>query len=194
MDSLAFRPVRAVAFVGEGSSRRGSSLVELLVAAAVMMVGLLAFARTLGGALELGRANRQTAQASAAAQAIVERLFAADAAHVFALYNDDPDDDPEGPGTAPGSRFAVAGLEACAQDAGLGGRIYFPVVAGTPGVLREDLADAKLRTPLDLDLDGAVDDADHSGDYRMLPVRIRIAWQDEREARELELATIVGVR
>jgi type II secretory pathway pseudopilin PulG len=193
LNSLAFRPVRAVAFV-EGSSRRGSTLVELLVAVAVLMVGLLAFTRTLGGALELGRANRRTAQATAAAQAIVERLFATDPTRVFALYNDDPDDDPDGPGTAPGSRFAVADLEACAADGGRCGKIFFPVAEDQPGVLREDLVDAKLRTPLDLDLDGTVDDVDHSGDYRLLPVRIRIAWQDWRKVREIELSTIVGVR
>ncbi|HEX6882090.1 MAG TPA: hypothetical protein VF530_01855 [Planctomycetota bacterium] len=180
---------------GKGSGpRRGSSLVELLVAVAALLVGLLAFTRALTESLALGRTNRQTALATAAAQGAIERLQAADLARAFALYNEEPDDDPDGSGSAPGPRFAAAGLVALAGDGGLHGTITFPVEKGSPGVLREDLADAALRTPLDLNLDGAVDDADHSADYRLLPVRVRIAWQDGRSQRELEVATILGGR
>jgi len=180
--------------LGRGrEARRGSSLVELLVAVAVVLVGLLAFTRTLTESLALGRANRQTALATAAAQAALERLQGADPARAFALFNDDPDDDPEGTGTAPGSRFAASGLLA-PTDEGQAGRIFFPVTEGSPGVLREDLVDTRLRTPLDLDLDGNIDGADKSGAYRLLPVRVRVAWQDGLATRELEVATILGAR
>jgi hypothetical protein len=193
VDSLALGP--AVALDRRKSwHRRGGSLVELVVALAVILVGVLAFSRSLTESLRLGAKNRGTALATAAAQGIVEQLYAADIGQVFALYNDDPDDDPDGTGTAPGAHFVVEGLEARAGDAGKQGRILFPVVAGRPGELREDLFDAKLRTPLDLDLDGAVDDVDHSRDYRLLPALVRVSWQDGREQRELEVATILGAR
>src|SRR5262245_10659046 len=156
------------------------------------MLGVLAFSRALTGSLALGAQNRETALATAAAQGLVETLYATDIGRVFALYNDDPDDDPDGAGTAPGARFAAAGLVARPGDDGWQGRIFFPT--GNPAELREDLDDPELRMPLDLDLDGVVDDADHSGDYRILPVMVRVAWQDGRAERELEVTTILGAR
>jgi len=161
---------------------------------AVALAGVLAFARTLTGSIALGRQNHQTALATAAAQGMVEQLYATDIARIFALYNDEPLDDPDGSGTAPGSRFAAAGLVARPQDGGLQGRIFFPTRADSPGVLRENLVDSKLRTPLDVNLDGAVDDLDHAGDYRILPVIVRVAWQDGKDARELTVATTLGGR
>lgn len=195
MNPLASEKGRAVGLGGEGSrARRGSSLVELVVAVAVALVGLLALTRGMSEALALGRKNRATALATAAAQGMVERLQAAGIERVFALYNDEPDDDPDGAGTAPGSRFTAEGLEALPVDGGAHGRIFFPVAEDAPGTLREDLKDTRLRAPFDLDLDGAVDDLDHSADYRLLPVLVRVAWQDGREERELEVATILGAR
>jgi type II secretory pathway pseudopilin PulG len=169
-------------------------MVELVVAVAVVMAGLLSLSRSMTESLALGEKNRETALATAAAQGIVEELYAADFERAFALYNDEPDDDPDGSGTAPGSRFAAAGLEARPQDAGQHGRIFFPATGGTPGELREDMVDSRLRVPLDLNLDGFVDGADHSGDYRILPVLIRVTWQDGTEERELEVTTILGAR
>ena len=195
MNLLALKGRRVLGLdKGKFSPRQGGSIVEFVVAMAVILVGVLAFSRSLTESLELGQKNRETALATAAAQGVVEELYATDIGRVFALYNDDPDDDPDGSGTAPGSRFVTAGLQPRAQDAGRQGRILFPVPQGSPGELREDLIDSKLRMPLDLDLDGAVDGADHSGDYRLLPVLVRIAWQDGTEERELEVATILGAR
>ena len=195
MDLLAIRTGRALRLgTGECRSRQGGSIIELVVAIAVVMAGMLSFSRALTESVALGEKNRETALATAAAQGIVEELYAADVGNVFALYNDEPDDDPEGSGTAPGSRFDAAGLVARPQDGGQQGRIFFPTDAGTPGELREDLSDSKLRVPLDLNLDGGVDDVDHSGDYRILPVLVRVAWMDGTEERELEVTTILGAR
>ena len=195
MNPLAHRKCRhRGSDTGKISTRRGSSLIELVVAMAVVLVGLLAYSRSLSESMALGDKNRGTALATAAAQAIVEELYATDIERVFALYNDEADDDPDGSGTGPGARFAAAGLEARPVDAGMAGRIFFPVDAGNPGELRENLVDTKLLTPLDLDLDGAVDDFDHSADYRILPVLVRVTWQEGRDERELEIATILGAR
>ena len=106
---------------------------------------------------------------------------------VYALYNADPADDPLGPGTAPGAGFAVPGLSAVPGDAdGLVGLVVFPEVGGE---LREDSADADLGMPRDLDLDGAVDDVDHSGNYGVLPVLVRVEWRGKGPARRLDLFT-----
>ena len=194
MNSLAFQTRRATLDGGKVSPLQGSSLVELVVAAAVIMVGVLAFTRALTESLELGEQKRHKALGTAAPHEVVEALEAAHHHQVFALYNEDPDDDPDGTGTAPGARFVAEGLEALAADAGKQGRIFFPVDANNPDELREDLIDSKLRVPLDLNLDGSVDGSDHAGDYRLLPVLVRVTWLDGRAERELEVATILGDR
>lgn len=171
-------------------ARRGSSLVEVVVAVAVTLVGLLAFGRTMTESLQLGEKNRQLALATAATQRAVERLYAADFAQVFALYNDYADDDPDGAGTGPGSQFVAEGLVG-ANGADALGTISFPVAAGAPGELREDLILAKFQ-PFDLDLDGGTDADDHAGDYQVLPVRVQIQWMDGKAQRELAVETILG--
>ena len=170
--------------------QRGSSLVEVVVAVAVTLVGLLAFGRTMTESLQLGEQNRQIALATAAAQRAVEELYAADFARVFALYNEEPEDDPDGSGTAPGAQFVAEGLVA-ADGSDAKGTISFPVPQGAPGELREDLNLAKFQ-PFDLDLDGATDAADHAADYQVLPVRVQIQWMDGKAQRELTVATILG--
>ena len=100
---------------------------------------------------------------------------------IWALYNADPADDPGGAGTAPGAAFDVAGLAPQLGDPdGMVGQVVFPEVAGA---LREDVADERLGAPRDLNLDGAVDAANHAGDYRVLdrvPVRFRCRCTRDR--------------
>lgn len=159
------------------------------------MTGLLAFSRSMSESIDLGQRNREIALATAAARGIIENLYAADIERVFALYNAEAADDPDGSGTAPGAFFTVDGLPVRPGDAdGLAGEIEFPVPDGSPGELREDLPHAQLGMPLDLDLDGALDGADHSLDYRVLPVLVRVEWRSGRDDREFEVTTILGAR
>lgn len=145
--------------------------------------------------LELGERNRETAIATAAAQRIVEDLFAADIEEVFALYNGDSADDPAGDGTAPGSSFTVEGLRVVPGDEdGMAGEIRFPVADGEPGILREDLVLDHFGLARDLDLDGLLDAEDHSLDYQVLPIVVRVSWQSDELQRHLEVRTIVGAR
>ena len=197
MRSLAFRPLRRDPSSAPPSSQRGgSSLIELLVAVSVLMVGLLTLSRSITASVDLADKNRESALATAAAQGMVEQLFAAEFSQVFALYNGDSFDDPDGQGTAPGASFAVSGLTLQSGDAdGMHGEILFPADPDLPDVLREDVVLANQGVPIDLDLDGFVDTADHADDYRVLPVLIRVEWQDGAgRTRELELATILGAR
>lgn len=192
---LAARPGRAKESGSEKASRaRGSSLLELVIAIAVLVSGLLAMSRSMEDSIDLGQTNRETALATAAARSMVERLYAADPARVFALYNDEPADDPDGSGTAPGCRFSVSELAPGAEQLDEpSGEILFPVSEDSPGELREDL-EALRWAPLDLNLDGSVDGSDHSGDYRVVPVLVRITWKSAGVPREFELRTILGVR
>ena len=111
---------------------------------------------------------------------------------VFAAFNEDAADDPEGAGTAPGADFAVPGLSALSSDAdGMVGKIIFPTIAGE---LREDVTDAALGMPRDLNGDGVTDSADHSGDFVLVPVRIRLEWRGSAGPRDMEFHTLLADR
>ena len=138
--------------------------------------------------------NREQSRAVAAACNAAEDLRASDFFELFALYNEDPDDDPGGAGTGPGCFFAVPGLEPPEGRPAVG-RITFPTVNPEPGSarceLREDFVDRKLGMPRDLDVDGIVDDADHSRDYSVLPFAVEVEWQGRRGKRSYRLYSMI---
>src|SRR4029077_3113943 len=105
-------------------------------------------------------------------------------------------DDPGGPATAPGANFAVTGLSTVPGDAdGMVGEYIFPTeLVGGVAQLREDVVDARFGMPRDPDGDGDVDSIDHSGNYRILPVRVRLRWKGMNGVRVLELESILCSR
>jgi hypothetical protein len=166
--------------------------VELAVAMVVMLIAIGTLTSSVLSGMKLARANEETAQADQALRAFAEQLTATDFADVFATYNDDPEDDPGGEGTAPGASFAVAGLVALEDDEdGLVGSVNFPGMDDFPGELHEDIEDTRFGTPLDLNVDEALDDEDHANDYVVLPVLIRLDWTGISGARHLELSTVL---
>ncbi|HVS17164.1 MAG TPA: hypothetical protein VMT18_01095 [Planctomycetota bacterium] len=174
-------------------SRAGFSLLELLIAVGVLLFGLLGFSQAVLRSAAQNEAAREGALAAEAAREVLERLQTEDFRNLFRTYNDDPADDPLGPGSAPGSNFAVAGLDAQDGDAdGLPGRIEFPVAAGAPGVLREDVNIPAMGMPRDLDGDEIVDGVDHKNDYRLLPVIVRISWRGRATNSEAVFRTVLG--
>lgn len=164
------------------SPRAGFTLVEVAAAALLLLVAVSGLAGSVLAVVELGRANDEAALADAAARDTAEELANVPFAQIFARFNAEPADDPDGIGTAPGAAFDVRGLTPRAGDAdGRVGRIVFPVDPADPGILREDVVDEDLGMPRDLNGDAgfssAVFDAlDHSGDYRLLPVTVRVEW------------------
>jgi type II secretory pathway pseudopilin PulG len=183
---------------GARTARLGFSLLELTIVVSVLMVAFLALSQSLGTSMRLTGVNRESALVTDAVRARIELLSGVlDFSRVFALYNDDPNDDPDGPGTAPGPGFAVEGLSPVEGDPdGLVGEVVFPTVSGAGGglELREDLDEPLLGMPRDLDGDGSVDDDDHSGDYRILPVCVRLRWSVGSGERTLEVPTSIADR
>jgi hypothetical protein len=163
----------------------------VLIAVLVLVMALTAFTRSLTGTVQLSRSNRESSLAMEGARRAIEELYAADFAQVYALYNENPADDP--PSGAPGPGFAVAALAPQSGDAdGLVGEVRFPTAGSGPGLeLREDGADAALGMPRDLDGDLAIDGADHAGDYRFLPVEVTVRWQGRSGAKQLALQTVL---
>lgn len=178
----AFRP----------TDRQGFTFLELAVGMSILLVALLIFSSVVSAVAKQRTSNRETGLAVAAARNMLERLRSEPFAEVFARYNSDPADDPGGAGTAPGNRFAVAGLDAAADALdGLQGEILFPVVDDVvDGLeLREDVTIEALGMPRDLSGDNLVDDEDHSASYFILPVQVRIRWRSPSGIRQYQMAT-----
>jgi hypothetical protein len=164
-----------------------------MVAVTILLFGLLGFTHSILRAVATNESTRESAIAGEAARQMLETLQAAEFDEVFRLYNQVAGDDPDGPGTAPGSGFAVPGLEPVDGDPdGLVGEILFPASDAVPGMLREDLVSAPLGMPRDLDGDGNVDGFDHSTDYRILPVVVRLTWRGTNGVTRAQFRTLLG--
>lgn len=171
--------------------RRGFTFVELTVGMAVLLVALLIFSSSVSGVAKQRTVNRETNLAVAAARNQLETMRSQEFAQVYALYNANPADDPGGPGTAPGSRFVVEGLDDLPDSGGFDGEILFPSVEDPVlgWQLREDVELPDLGMPRDLSGDSVVDDQDHSASYFILPVQIRLRWRSPIGTRQYEMAT-----
>ena len=146
----------------------------------VLVVAVGGLSGALMSGINLSRSNDELELARARAFAMAEEIQASNFDDIFALFNEDPDDDPGGIGTAPGAGFEIEGLVATGDDAdGMVGRVIFPTedndVAGLE--LREDVIDPALGMPRDLNGDGAVDGLNHEDDYVILPITVRIEWR-----------------
>lgn len=193
------------------------SLVEILCGMAIMFVGLL----SLAGSTVTGTATRQTnlesAQALQAARRFLESMQVGDVPFegLFVAYAREPVTQVVTEETGGGllqtgegllknvtgvlaggtstlgpllSRsFAVAGLEPRKDDPdGTIGELIFPVADGPEGPeLREDVAGR------DLNADGVIDSEDHTNDYVILPVTVRVEWKGTRGVRQIELHSLL---
>lgn len=160
-------------------SRAGFALIEVSIAAVVLVTAIGSLVGTLIYGMRLSRSSEETAIAQDAARQILERMQGVSFDEIFATFNTDPEDDPEGPGSAPGGAFQAFGLNVRPGDPdGLTGRILFPTRLAPSGrlLLVEDAEDPPLGMPRDLNGDGLVDSLDHAGDYVVLPVTVRLEW------------------
>lgn len=153
-------------------ARGAFSLLELTVVLAILSVAVMLFLQTMMASSRMDPVSEETRVASEAARVRLEEMRALPYDVIFRSYNEDPADDPLGPGTAPGAWFAVPGLELPASATAVGW-VDFP---GTGAMLSENVTDAQLGMPRDLDADGVVDGDDHASDAILLPVRVRLEW------------------
>ncbi len=178
------------------AERRGTSLIEVLVVLTILAVSVSIFSGMVVTTARQRAINRESAIASEGARRVLETMRNTTFRDIYALYNDRADDDPGGAGSAPGHRFAVDGLQSIGgADDGMVGQIYFVdamvEVSGAPGSeplsnggataafelpMREDIPNAELGTPRDLNGDSIIDEEDHADDYVLLPVYVELRW------------------
>jgi hypothetical protein len=173
-------------------SRAGVTLLESVIALAVMTVAVSLFSSMVVSTSKQRVLNHEFPTASEGVRETLERMRNEDFDKVYALYNADPLDDPLGAGTAPGHRFAIAGLEALeGVGDGFVGEIRFPTVVNAGALeLREDSVDSTLGMPRDLNGDSIVDDQSHADDYILLPICVVVDWQGRHGPRHIEFFTM----
>jgi hypothetical protein len=165
----------------------------VVVVGTVLTVGACGLVAVIVNAMSLSATNRETTQAANAAKQVLEHLRGTPSDEVFAAFNCDASDDPEGEGTAPGDNFVMRGSGNPDGSGVMVAEVHFPVDVNT-GALREDVNDPLLGMPRDLNGDGAIDALDHSGDYVVLPVKVRIRWSGVTGLRTFELCTVLTNR
>ena len=174
-----------------GSRRafRGLTLIEATLAVTLLAAGAITAMSVIVSSLRLDATNRETKAAFDAARAQMERLRAESFDRIPVLFDADPQNDPDGAGTAPGTVFAAESLRATAVGAAGAGEIVLPVDAG--GRIRENLTIPEIGMPRDLNGDIAVDSADHSSDAIALPVLVRVRWTGTSGPREIFVASVL---
>jgi hypothetical protein len=141
----------------------------------IMLIGLGGLVQLLLQNFALIEQSRCMAIAVREARTRIEGLQGADMSTTFTSLNNYTPDNPVG---ATGPHFAVAGLAPDPEDAdGFVGEYAFPVASGSPGNLSETAAGFP-GMPRDLNFDGDAVDTDVNATSRMLPVVLRLRWQD----------------
>ena len=178
---------------GPRSAQGAFTIVELMIVIAIIVIAFLAMSHTLVSSMQLTSVNKESALATDGLRDMVETLQGVeDFGSVYKLYNDNPLDDPGIAGSAPGSGFAVQGLQAVDGDPdGLVGEIVFPTV-GTD--LLENVAMPELGMPHDLNGDGLIDGAPRNDNYRILPVLLRLRWKGSGLERSMVIRTLLADR
>ena len=171
----------------------GFTLVEVALASVVLIVALGGLTGAILSGLKLSHTNAENARAEAELRMMLAEIQSLGAAAAYATYNEDPGDDLGGPGTAPGSGFEVENMTPVEGDPdGLAGEVIFPASWNGPELeLREDTADPAFNMPRDLNGDGDVDEEDHSEDFVILPVRVRIRWTGASGPRSAERSMLL---
>ena len=196
------------------SSEEGFGLVDCVLSMAVFSIAALGFLSVAGTSKGLQQENLAAKKATAVSREVLEQMRATDFRDVFATYNADPSDDPDGPGSATGTEFVIdnaikkeyGGISKLSGKYGneLSGvvattrpitcLVVFPTAIGLGGLpeVRENLNMPLLGLPADLNGDGVVDAANHAFDCLYLPVAVQTTWTDGTGQHCLVIHTVLS--
>jgi type II secretory pathway pseudopilin PulG len=170
---------------------RGLTILETTVSLGVLVVAAVGVTRSVVGSMSMTRSNREVSVATQAGRRMVEELRQADFAEVFRRYNATGADDPGGPDTAPGHRFAVPGLALLPGDT-FAGEVLFPTPVGQPHRLTESAGAPFTLLAPDMNVNGVPGEADVTADHVLLPVVVRVRWRSLSGDREVSFRTVLS--
>ena len=185
------RGVFAVRARAGSRGRSGFSLVEVMVSLLVITVASYILTSSVMASVVNAAQRREKAAAAEALSNMVEELRARPAGEVFALYNDDPSDDPYGPGTGFGHEFDIPGLDPQRNNKGEAFAIGEILMPGRGAWLDESFSQPEFGLPRDLDGSLFVEAGDCSSRYVLLPLIVRARWTGRLGDREIKIATVV---
>ena len=174
----------------ETQRRAGFTLVELMISVVILTLCCGMLATTLSATGMHRSTNHEQGLAVEAARGVIEDMHNWKFGGVYTLYNADPNDDPDGPGTGPGKHFAVEGLSPADDDPdGFVGEVILPVNSGP---LLESAVNQALGMPRDLNGDMTIDELDHTLDHIVLPVKVVLRWKGAAGVRTFEVDTMLA--
>ena len=155
--------------------RRGVTIIELIIAVAVLGTALMMLLSVIFASGSLQESTREKAIAYNYIRKLLEEMRSAPfdpvknpaPNNVYAMYK-------PGGAKVPTAAALMADLGLNAPAKGPQLEIIFPLVGG---VLNETCPDLDLQTPKDLDRSGQVENKDISASYHILPVKIVVHWQ-----------------
>lgn len=162
-------------------STGGFTLIEVVITAAVLFIGLLAMTSTSWVVHSLRGTHADKQVAHQALQGIVEDLYA-----LSEIARDDEDGWAPtilarfGVGGAPGPTFNVRGLDPWPGEASVG-----TVTIVTDETATDIDLGVAIGMPRDLNGDGAVNDTNVGDDAVLLPVIVQLRWRGEAGNRQL---------
>ena len=180
-------------------SENGFTLIEVIISFAILVVGMIGIAQVIVASQKVTERNRELALAMEAIKQQLENMKDFPLQQIFQEFNGDPNDDINGPATAPGANFSVAGLTALPTDLdGQVGRIVFPSVnVGGVEELRENVTILELGMPRDLnnqDENGIPGNVIETGpvnaNYMILPAQLVIQWDGPEGEQIIRIETI----
>ncbi len=161
--------------------RGGFTLIEVVITAAVLFIGLLAMTSTSWVVHSLRGTHADKQVAHQALQGVVEDLYA-----LSEIAREDEDGwaptilDRFGGAGNPGPNFNVRGLDPWPGEASVG-----TVTIVTDETATDIDLGVALGMPRDLNGDGAVNDTNVGDDAVLLPVIVQLRWRGEAGNRQL---------
>ncbi len=162
------------------SAREGFTLIEVMIAMVVMLIGLMALTSTSLVVHSVNESDRLRRKALSGLRAAVERLQSRSTALIDSDtgWANDLVQAYTGGGN-PGPLFSVRGLDAWEGEASLGTIQIITDETDTDGILGVNLG-----MPKDLNADGDTLSTDVTADAQLLPVIVRVRWEGAAGQRE----------
>lgn len=171
--------------------RGGFTLIEIMIAVVVGTVATYMLSTSVTAAVANTVTRQQRAVAAEGAMNCMEQIRSKPMELVFALFNENPGDDPGGEGTAFGPYFDVVGLSPVLDEEGVPQPIGQVLLPGDGTTLDETFEQPEFGLPRDLNGDLHVLPGDCSSDYLVLPVTVRVEWRSQLGDRSLEISTLL---